>query len=175
MLNPFDGSRDSDRLGTFTSAVTGPSDGRARAVVDTVIGAGLTAALVYAIAYLAEWRWQIPMPYVIGPALAYVLVSGVVVFEVRADQLGRDGGRLDNPARWTDDVNRMLVVVHAFMLPGRIAGAPLIRGLWGLIASVVPASRSSLPPLRPPAPEAPMRPLRRATPPPARRGSKRGQ
>lgn len=172
-MNPFEGPRGFDRVGSFGLAVTNPSAGLTRSLVDTVVGGLLSAGFIYSIVRFVEWRWQIPMRYTASLALAYVLISGVVLPQPRGDQLGRGGGTIDDPARWSDDVNRALVMAYAVTMPGRLAGVPLIRGMWGLIVSMLPARRSSLPPLAPPPPEAPMRPLRRAAPPPARRAPRR--
>lgn len=65
----------------------------------------------------------------LGALVVYLLLCTVFSPEPDGDNLGMLGGAVDNPVRWSDDVNRGLLGLAVLAAPGRWMVAALIEGV----------------------------------------------
>ncbi len=57
----------------------------------------------------------------------YCLVSYIIVPRPAESNLGWLGGLFDNPFRYSDDINRMLLFMRVILLPGRFIATTLVQ------------------------------------------------
>ena len=63
-----------------------------------------------------EWQW------VFGKSAGlavYIWLGSLFKFNPRYDNMGWLGGAIDNPFRFSDDLNRLLFLLKSILLPGR--------------------------------------------------------
>ena len=56
----------------------------------------------------------------------YFVASWFIQVKPRTDNLGWAGGLIDNPFRFSDDINRFLVFLQVFFLPGKLMVGTII-------------------------------------------------
>jgi len=99
-------------------------------------GPTVTYGLIGAVAlgwglYLAMTKQGVLAPGMVLAAVAgYLLVSYMIRPEADRHNLGWGGGLMDNPLRWSDDLNRGLMFLMIALWPGRF----ITEGLVGLMA-----------------------------------------
>jgi hypothetical protein len=96
-------------------------------------GAGLVRGLI-ALALLVGWIWVIARSApessdritVAILTVVYLVAAYVFSPQPEVSNLGFFGGLIDHPFRFTDDVNRVLLFLMAFLWPGRLIAAGLV-------------------------------------------------
>ncbi|NQT36631.1 MAG: hypothetical protein HQ581_04030 [Planctomycetes bacterium] len=75
---------------------------------------------------------RVPLPLwqaiaaVVGGTLIYVALCYLIDFEPEMDNLGWLGGAMDNPVRYSDDVNRWLLGLKCLLGPGRFVAESVL-------------------------------------------------
>jgi len=104
---------------------------------------GLVAAVALGVGvYFALTAQQIVPAQWVGLAIAgYLLIGYMFRPEPDRHNLGWFGGAMDNPFRWSDDVNRWLMFIMLALWPARFISESLIAMIaWPLRSSSVDAS-----------------------------------
>jgi hypothetical protein len=86
--------------------------------------------LVWSIVYFAwgDWGW---LTFWSCLLLLYLLAAHYLIPDADFDNLGWFGGLFDNPFRWSDDWNRLLVFLWIMLCPGRFMTVGMRDGiLW---------------------------------------------
>jgi hypothetical protein len=87
----------------------------------------LGTASYFIVAYtVPAWGWLIG--WLVG-LMIYLLAAHYLVPDADTDNFGWFGGLMDNPLRWSDDWNRMLLFLWLFLMPGRFISVGLRDGL----------------------------------------------
>ncbi len=113
-------------LGRIDRGPAAPSGRGPRAIVARAVMAGL----VLLAAYLAVlWSWGLTIDAVVALfVLSTYLLAGYVLHpRPRHDNVGWLGGLVDDPFRWSDGANRMLVLLGVVLAPARFVTASLVE------------------------------------------------
>lgn len=96
--------------------------------------------LVITLAMLGGWfylLWQVfglrsmrPLGYAGLGTLAYLAISYLVRPEPDLENLGWLGGLIDHPFRFSDDINRGMLLLAALLLPGQFIAEALLDGFF---------------------------------------------
>src|SRR5687768_3050903 len=87
----------------------------------------LGTAGYFIVAYtLPAWGWLVG--WAVG-LLVYLLAAHYFVPDADCDNMGWFGGLMDNPFRWSDDWNRMLIFLWLFLMPGRFISIGVRDGI----------------------------------------------
>lgn len=96
--------------------------------------------LVITLAMLGGWfylLWQVfglrsmrPLGYAGLGTLAYLVISYLVRPEPDLENLGWLGGLIDHPFRFSDDINRGMLLLAALLLPGQFIAEALLDGFF---------------------------------------------
>jgi hypothetical protein len=106
-----------------------PARSRGVILVRLVLAAAaLTGWLAFVIVTLAEKRFE-PAAWWVGGTLAYLLAGYHIHPEPDRENLGWWGGVIDHPLRWSDDVNRLLLLASIVLWPGRFVSESLRQSL----------------------------------------------
>ena len=90
--------------------------------------AGLPAIWYFSIREIPWPLWQ-ACAAVIGGTLIYVAVAYLTVPQPNMDNLGFCGGLINNPCRWSDDMNRSLIALAIVLGPGRFVAESIFDAI----------------------------------------------
>ena len=99
----------------------------------TLISLVITLA-VLGVAYHALFTYMLPLTgrvvmWTAIVSLIYLAIAYVFRPEPSRENLGWFGGMIDNPFRYSDDINRSLLWVSILLWPGRAAGDALVGAI----------------------------------------------
>lgn len=100
-----------------------------RSVIGVVLKLIITIFIIYGLCYIT-----ILQNFSFGNALVFFLILIVYCiisyrYVIRPDtsNMGLFGGLIDNPFRYTDDLNRKLMILSVLMYPGRFISTTLVQ------------------------------------------------
>jgi len=97
------------------------------------IGAIISVPILY-MTRVEEPDWGIAAVIFIGECL-YITIGYKIKSSPNYDNVGWAGGMFDNPFRYTDDLNRMLLFFKVVLMPGRVLGIGVVDFVRAIISS----------------------------------------
>lgn len=121
-------SYDPGNIGTFESPDEPqwrPVRSRAAIVVRGVVALTLVGGALAAVLLTRAFAWT-TLGITVGALVAYLLLAHFVRPRPDHDNLGWMGGMFDHPFRYSDDINRFLLLLQIVLLPGAFVSESLV-------------------------------------------------
>ena len=99
---------------------------RAMVIVSFLFAAGGLAGWAYLVLAVFEVRSVAGLAGIGSATLAYLVLGYFVHPRADMSNVGWAGGLMDNPFRYSDDLNRLLLTVMIVLLPGRFIAEAMV-------------------------------------------------